>query len=129
MNYTKLPPIMRELLEPRRRSPLDPRPAIERLDRELEARETIEETAKEADRVFPTVTKAYRSGMPETPNDGSRPPLLVVRFPVFRQYLETDQRIAPFGVPGGDARYLDEPLNKAGQARNVLLAVARIRRP
>ena len=82
MNYTKLPPIMRELLEPRRRSPLDPRPAIERLDRELEARETIEETAKEADRVFPTVTKAYRSGMPETPNDGSRPPLLVVRFPV-----------------------------------------------
>src|SRR4051812_11187605 len=59
MKFVELPPLVRDLLERRGRSILDPWPAIERLDRELEMVEILEEPAQEDGRVFPIVTKVY----------------------------------------------------------------------
>jgi hypothetical protein len=85
MKFVELPPLVRDLLERRGRSILDPWPAIERLDRELEMVEILEEPAQEDGRIFPIVTKVYLSATRrpvERELDGSLPPVPVVRFPV-----------------------------------------------
>jgi hypothetical protein len=83
MKHGERPPRMRDLLEGRRRSLFDPSPAIERLYRELERVEILEEVAQEDGRIFPTVTKSYMPGrQTETVPDGSPSPVLVVRFPI-----------------------------------------------
>src|SRR5262249_10229594 len=64
------------------RSIFDPGPAIERLNRELQRVEILEEVIHEEGRIFPMVAKAYTPAMrAETRPDGSLPPVLVVRFP------------------------------------------------
>jgi hypothetical protein len=85
VKFVELPPRMRDLLERRPRSIFDPWPAIERLDRELELVEIVDEPTLEGDRIFPVVTKAFLTGRhraAERLPDGSLPPIVVVRFPV-----------------------------------------------
>src|SRR5262249_52324703 len=85
MKSIELPPLMRDLLERRPRSIMDPWPAIERLDRELERAAILEEPILEEGRIFPLETKVS-----PTPTDriaarlpdGAWAPLVVVRFPV-----------------------------------------------
>ena len=82
MKRTEPVPRLRDLLTHRRRSILDPGPAIERLDRKLQQVEISEEATQEEGRIFPMVTKAYMSAMrAEMRPDGSLPPIPVVRFP------------------------------------------------
>jgi anti-sigma regulatory factor (Ser/Thr protein kinase) len=82
MKLTEPPPRLGDLLDHRRRSIFDPGPAIERLDRELQHVEILEEVVHEEGRIFPMVTKAYMPAMRvERRPDGSLPPVLVVRFP------------------------------------------------
>ena len=85
MKFRELPPLMRDLLERRPRSTIDPWPAIERLDRELELVAIVEEPMREDHRIFPIVTKAFLTPMDRSAarlSNGTRPPLLVVRVPV-----------------------------------------------
>jgi hypothetical protein len=76
---------MRDLLERRPRSILDPWPAIERLDRELEQVTILGEPTRGDNRIFPVMTKPFLTPT-NRPSarlpDGTLPPLLVVRFPV-----------------------------------------------
>src|SRR5262249_50305829 len=82
MKRSQPPPRLRDLLEHPRRSIVDPRPAIERLDQKLQQVEIAEEAIQEEGRIFPMVTKAYMSAMrAEMRPDGSLPPIPVVRFP------------------------------------------------
>ena len=85
MKFRELPPLMRDLLERRPRSTIDPWPAIERLDRELELVAILEEPNREDNRIFPIVTKAFLTPTDRSAarlSDTTRPPLLVLRFPV-----------------------------------------------
>jgi hypothetical protein len=80
MKLTEPPSRLGDLLEDRRRSIFDT--AIERLHRELQHVEILEEVVHEEGRIFPMVTKAYMPAMrAERRPDRSLPPVLVVRFP------------------------------------------------
>ena len=80
MKLTEAPSRLGDLLEDRRRSIFDA--AMERLQRERQQAEILEEVIQEEGRIFPMVTKAYMPAMRvETRPDGSLPPVLVVRFP------------------------------------------------
>jgi len=80
MKLTEPPSRLGDLLEDRRRSIFDS--AMERLHRERQQAEILEEVIQEEGRIFPMVTKAYMSAMrPEMRADGSLPPIPVVRFP------------------------------------------------
>src|SRR5437867_12020857 len=81
MKVQQRPLWIRDLLDGRRRSVFDLTPAIERLNRELQHVEILEEAKQEAGRIFPIVTKAFMPGQhAERQFDGSVAPILVVRF-------------------------------------------------
>ena len=80
MKHTESPSRLGDLLERPRRSIFDP--AIERLHRELQQVEILEEAIHEEGRIFSMVAKAYMPAMrAEARPDGSLSPVLVVRFP------------------------------------------------
>src|SRR5262249_13342525 len=79
MKLRASPPRVGDLLDTRRGSILDP--AIERLHRERQQVEILDEVIHEEGRIFPMVAKAYMPAMrAEVRPDGSLSPVLVVRF-------------------------------------------------
>ena len=82
MKVQQRPLRIRDLLDGRRPSVFDLTPAIDRLNRELQHVEMVEEPKQEAGRIFPIITKAFMPGQhAERQFDGSFAPILVVRFP------------------------------------------------